>query len=144
MRKPISEKLTLLIVFAFIGALGLAIACGFYPREVLWWIMATSFLSLALYAWDKRAAVNGRQRISEATLHFWSVSGGWPGAVLGQQLFRHKTTKRAFRNRFWLTVFVNALLVAWTFTDSGVHLLNLTIDTARDYTDSGIDLLQRL
>ena len=144
MRKPAAEKLILLIASVFIGALGIAVVGGFYPREVLWWIAATSLLSLALYGVDKRAAVKDRWRIREATLHFWAVSGGWPGAVLGQQLFRHKTAKRTFRNRFWLTVLVNVLLVGWTCTDSGVHLLYSAIDTARDYTDSGMGVLRRL
>ena len=38
--------------------------------------------------------------------------GGWPGALVAQQLFRHKTRKRSFRRAFWITVVVNVLVLA--------------------------------
>ncbi|XEH52181.1 DUF1294 domain-containing protein [Edwardsiella tarda] len=37
--------------------------------------------------------------------------GGWPGGLLGQWLFRHKTRKAAFRNAFMLSVVANLLLL---------------------------------
>ncbi|WP_443082025.1 DUF1294 domain-containing protein [Synechococcus sp. BA-132 BA5] len=42
-----------------------------------------SFLTFLVYAVDKSAAINGRWRTPEKTLHLLSVGGGWPGALLG-------------------------------------------------------------
>ncbi len=48
------------------------------------------------------------------TLLLISLAGGWPGALLAQQLMRHKTSKRSFINAFWITVLFNVgAFVAW-------------------------------
>jgi uncharacterized membrane protein YsdA (DUF1294 family) len=39
--------------------------------------------------------------------------GGWPGALIAQQQFRHKTVKASFQSVFWVTVFVNVAVAAW-------------------------------
>jgi uncharacterized membrane protein YsdA (DUF1294 family) len=57
---------------------------------------AMSVLTLAAYGWDKRCAARGRRRVRERTLHACELLGGWPGALVGQQLFRHKRRKWAF------------------------------------------------
>lgn len=44
-----------------------------------------STVTLIAYAVDKRAAVRGRWRIAERTLHVLEFSCGWPGAFIGQQ-----------------------------------------------------------
>ena len=72
-----------------------------------------SALCFAFYAIDKSAARAGRERISESMLLSLGFVGGWPGAIVAQQLLRHKTAKRAFRIRFWMSVAVNAALFAW-------------------------------
>ena len=69
--------------------------------------VAASLIALILYAFDKRAASRGDWRIPEKTLHLVALVGGWPGALLGQQLFRHKRRKTAFLLLFWLTVAAN-------------------------------------
>ena len=73
-----------------------------------------SLLAFLAYAVDKSAAVNGRWRTPEKTLHLLSVAGGWPGALLAQQLLRHKCSKPSFVAVFWITVVTNvAVFVAW-------------------------------
>ena len=74
-----------------------------------------SLITLGIYAWDKSAAVNNRWRTPESTLHILSLIGGWPGAMLAQQFFRHKTQKQPFRFLFWLTVMFNISIVLFTF-----------------------------
>jgi uncharacterized membrane protein YsdA (DUF1294 family) len=75
-----------------------------------------SVLCFAFYAIDKAAARAGRERISESMLLSLGFVGGWPGAIVAQQLFRHKTAKRSFRIRFWLSVAANiALFVGLSF-----------------------------
>lgn len=60
-------------------------------------LVLMSLLTFAIYGWDKRAAEQGTNRISEKSLHLMELLGGWPGAIFGQQFFRHKTQKTLFR-----------------------------------------------
>jgi uncharacterized membrane protein YsdA (DUF1294 family)/cold shock CspA family protein len=68
---------------------------------------AVSFFAFFAYAADKSAARHGRWRTPESTLHFFSLACGWPGALLAQQLLRHKSSKPSFVAAFWGTVIVN-------------------------------------
>jgi uncharacterized membrane protein YsdA (DUF1294 family)/cold shock CspA family protein len=73
-----------------------------------------SLVTFLAYAVDKSAAINGRWRTPEKTLHLLSVAGGWPGALLAQQLLRHKCSKPSFLAVFWITVAANvAGFFAW-------------------------------
>jgi len=45
---------------------------------------------------DKRRAVHGGRRVAERTLHILELLGGWPGALFGQVLFRHKRRKLTY------------------------------------------------
>jgi uncharacterized membrane protein YsdA (DUF1294 family)/cold shock CspA family protein len=86
---------------------------GFAPF-VLFGYIGLSFLALFIYAFDKSAAVSSSWRIPEDILHFLSLAGGWPGALLAQQILRHKTSKKSFVIVFWLTVALNICgFVAW-------------------------------
>ena len=46
----------------------------------------------------------GASRVSEATLHFLELFGGWPAAYLAQQRLRHKTIKRSYQMIYWSIV----------------------------------------
>lgn len=70
---------------------------------------AATFLA---YGIDKSAAKRWRRRIPENVLHALALAGGWPGALLGQTVFRHKTVKRSFQAVFWITVIANCAAVA--------------------------------
>jgi uncharacterized membrane protein YsdA (DUF1294 family)/cold shock CspA family protein len=71
--------------------------------------MAISLATFIVYAGDKRAASKMQPRVPERTLHLLALACGWPGALLAQQLLRHKSSKPAFLRRFWLTVCLNVL-----------------------------------
>jgi uncharacterized membrane protein YsdA (DUF1294 family) len=66
-----------------------------------------SIVCFTAYALDKRAARTGRRRTPERTLLLLGLMGGWPGAFLAQRTLRHKSSKRAFQMKFWLTVVLN-------------------------------------
>ncbi len=86
---------------------------GFQPPVLLTYVIF-SLVAFLAYALDKSAAVAGRWRTPESTLHLLTLAGGWPGALLAQQLLRHKTTKESFIVAFWLSVLLNvAGFVAW-------------------------------
>jgi uncharacterized membrane protein YsdA (DUF1294 family)/cold shock CspA family protein len=73
------------------------------------------------YALDKSAAMNRRWRTEEGVLHFVALIGGWPGALIAQQLFRHKTRKLSFLVGFWLMVGLNLLAYGWLTSPAGQH-----------------------
>ncbi|HEX6875285.1 MAG TPA: cold shock and DUF1294 domain-containing protein [Nocardioidaceae bacterium] len=75
-----------------------------------------------MYGADKSAAVQGRWRTSESTLHTISLVGGWPGALVARRVFRHKTTKQPFRTIFWGTVIANCVALAWFVYEAPVTL----------------------
>ena len=74
--------------------------------------LVMSVLAWFLYARDKRAAAMGRWRVSEATLQATALLGGWPGAVLAQQVLRHKNRKAGFQAVFWVVVALNVTVFA--------------------------------
>ncbi len=65
---------------------------------------AASLLSVFLYWNDKRKARNNTWRTPEKWLHVVELCGGWPGALVAQQAFRHKTRKLSFQLIFWAIV----------------------------------------
>lgn len=71
-----------------------------------------SLLCILAYAYDKRAAQKGVQRIPEKTLHLLEFFGGWPGAWFAQQEFRHKTRKSSYQMIFWGIVVLHQLFWA--------------------------------
>jgi uncharacterized membrane protein YsdA (DUF1294 family)/cold shock CspA family protein len=72
------------------------------------WILGlyiiASVIAFFLYWIDKKKAENKSRRIPEANLHFSESLGGWIGALLAQQMFRHKTRKMSYQIVFWLIV----------------------------------------
>ncbi len=78
---------------------------------VLPWYVALSLLTFIAYVRDKGAAERNRWRVTEKTLHFLAVLGGWPGAWIAQQMLRHKTSKRSFQIEFWICVIVNLVVL---------------------------------
>ena len=70
-----------------------------------------SVVTFVAYGWDKRAARRAKRRTPEAKLHFLEAACGWPGALIAQQAFRHKTRKRSYLVVLWLIV--AAHLAAW-------------------------------
>lgn len=75
-------------------------------RYFLIWIAALSVIALLLYAIDKRKAKKKRWRIPEKTLLLLGFLGGAAGALIGMNLFRHKT-------KHWYFWAVNLLGLAW-------------------------------
>lgn len=63
-------------------------------------IPIVSLVTFIAYGIDKHQAIIGKRRISEHTLHLLELFGGWPGAAVGQQLFRHKRRKFSYMVMF--------------------------------------------
>lgn len=105
-----------------IGVLALA---GKLPSRVLAVYLGMSVMTFIAYAIDKSAARNHQWRISEAKLHLLGLIGGWPGALLAQQVLRHKSKKESFRETFRWTVALNCGALGWLLSPFGSGTLLL-------------------
>lgn len=111
---PLPAALSWGVLITFVSAFALA----FLLLELPWWLpvlyLVLSAVAFITYGFDKRAARRSASRVSEQTLLTLGFLGGWPGALVAQQVFRHKTRKRSFRRAFWGTVVGNVcVLVAF-------------------------------
>ncbi|MBD9600174.1 DUF1294 domain-containing protein [Pseudomonas sp. PDM10] len=113
-RKPAGEVRNLqlkLLLFAVLCALPLFGSMSLWLRGVSVIPLAAygvvSLLAFLLYWSDKRKARADHWRIPENVLHAVELAGGWPGALLAQQLFRHKTRKLSFQLVFWIIVLMH-------------------------------------
>ena len=75
------------------------------------WLVACVYIiasacTFIAYGLDKRWAIRGQRRIPERTLHWFELLGGFPGAILGQAIFRHKRRKVSY-----MIVFVGIVAV---------------------------------
>ena len=107
--------LSVTMACVFLAAVcGLA-ARGTLPPAVPAVYLAASAAAAIAYRVDKSAAQTGAWRTSERTLHLLALIGGWPGALIAQRIFRHKSQKASFQLAFWTTVALNcgALLYFW-------------------------------
>ena len=115
--RPLPASLSWTVLVTFAGALALALAAFDLPWWLAAWYGAASVVAFVVYGADKSAARRSGPRVSERTLLALGLVGGWPGAIVAQQVFCHKTRKRTFRRAFWTTVLLNVvilgLLIAW-------------------------------
>ena len=66
-------------------------------NALLYYLIVINILTFAVYGIDKWKARQGSWRISEATLLMLAVIGGTIGALLGMQVWRHKTMHLNFK-----------------------------------------------
>lgn len=83
---------------------------------------AVSLISLLLYWQDKHQARSQAWRTPEKVLHACELFGGWPGALVAQQMFRHKTRKLSYQLVFWGIVLLHQVFWA-DYLFLGRHLL---------------------
>ena len=76
------------------------------------WAAVWSLVSLAQFGFDKTRARSGGTRVPERRLLITALIGGWPGAKLGQRLFRHKTCKQPFARLLNAGAVLNLLVSA--------------------------------
>lgn len=115
--------MAVVVAAAFLGFVVVTVLAGRLPAMIFGIYMAASLLAFVAYAIDKSAARGDRRRISERTLHAFSLVGGWPGALMAQRLLRHKTKKRSFQIVFWLTVAINCGGLVWMLLPAGTEFL---------------------
>jgi uncharacterized membrane protein YsdA (DUF1294 family)/cold shock CspA family protein len=103
------SSVPLILAVAFFGFVTALTVTHKISSYVLFAYAIISLLTIAFYAYDKSRAKSGAWRISERTLHLLSLCGGWPGALMAQKWFCHKSKKQSFRIAFGVTVVVNCV-----------------------------------
>lgn len=121
---------TSIFLIAFI--LSTSYLLSYTPLIIAIFYILFGLLTYFIYARDKHAAQNGSWRISENTLHTFSLLCGWPGAIIAQQTLRHKTKKISFQIIFWFTVLFNSGVLAWLHTTEGSVSLHSCTEKAEE------------
>ena len=90
-------------------AVGILIAHPIVGYPIL--LLVMSVLAFLAYGWDKRQARNNGWRVPEKQLHVLAFLGGWPGAMVGRNYFRHKTQKLEFTIMIWAAVALHVVVI---------------------------------
>lgn len=75
------------------------------------WLLLVNLQTFTAFWFDKRAALRGFWRTSEASLLMGAFLGGTPGAFLARRVFRHKTRKQPFVSRLKTIAFLQIVAV---------------------------------
>jgi uncharacterized membrane protein YsdA (DUF1294 family) len=79
---------------------------------IIYILISINALTFVVYGWDKWKAKHGKWRISEATLLMLALVGGTIGALLGMQVWHHKTMHLKFKYGLPLILLAQIALIA--------------------------------
>jgi uncharacterized membrane protein YsdA (DUF1294 family)/cold shock CspA family protein len=113
----------LLCILPLLGSLALYSQLGWIGPLAAY--CSVSLVSFFMYRSDKRRAQQSLQRTPENLLHLAELLGGWPGALIAQQILRHKTRKASYQTVFWLVVAAHQLFWADRLLFEGLYLTRL-------------------
>ncbi|ECI2563021.1 DUF1294 domain-containing protein [Salmonella enterica] len=114
--------------FCYLLLISAAVGSIFTSQPVVMWFLLVNVLTLVIYGMDKMAARKAWRRVPESTLLVFGFVGGWPGAIVGQQLFRHKTQKQPFK-----TYFIVSVIVSISGYGGDLSTLSIFVLLNRDY-----------
>lgn len=80
---------------------------------ILFLYFLLSLITFLIYWHDKIKAKKREWRTPEYKLHFFSLIGGWPGALIAQRQLRHKSRKQSFQVVFYITVILNISAISF-------------------------------
>jgi uncharacterized membrane protein YsdA (DUF1294 family)/cold shock CspA family protein len=118
-----SNPVALIFAWLFLLIVGLSVFVTGLPFMVLGAYLFVSTVTYFAYAIDKSEAQAGHWRIGENVLQFLALAGGWPGALVAQQILRHKSKKGSFRVVLWIAIVLNCAGFAWLHTAAGQAFL---------------------
>ena len=82
-------------------------------KTILLLLVAVNLVSFSLYGLDKLKAKKGLWRIRESTLLLVALLGGSLGALLGMEVFRHKTKHWQFKVLVPVFLVLHLALAVW-------------------------------
>jgi uncharacterized membrane protein YsdA (DUF1294 family)/cold shock CspA family protein len=120
---PPSGARSVITAIAFLVLVGILALLGKMPPLLFGVYAGMSVFTFVAYAFDKSAARRKGQRIPENNLQLFAFLGGWPGALLAQQILRHKSKKQSFRTGLWWMVALNCLALLWLLSPQGARIV---------------------
>ena len=82
-------------------------------KTIILYLIGINVVTFLVYGLDKWKAKRDAWRISESTLLLLAAAGGSVGALLGMQIFRHKTKHVKFTVGVPVILLVQVALVIW-------------------------------
>ena len=82
-------------------------------EALLYYLIVINIVTFLVYGIDKWKAKQGSWRISEATLLILAVIGGSIGALLGMNVWRHKTMHKKFKYGLPLILIIQIILIGY-------------------------------
>lgn len=79
------------------------------------YLLIVNIVGFAMMGIDKKRAIRGAWRISEASLFLAAIIGGSVGSILGMNLFRHKTKHWYFKYGMPAILILQIVLVFYVF-----------------------------
>ena len=73
-------------------------------KAALAWFGGWCVIAFFAFGYDKWRAGRPGQRTPELTLALLGALGGWPGGLIGMNVFRHKTAKWTFKLKYALAL----------------------------------------
>ncbi|MEM5549394.1 DUF1294 domain-containing protein [Pseudoalteromonas neustonica] len=104
------KKILVIFSSSFLCVLVLGGLLGYWAAIISCAYVLMTVITICVYKWDKHLAMakpKQSTRVPERSLHILALVCGWPGALIAQQWFRHKSQKRSFIVVLWLTIFIN-------------------------------------
>lgn len=84
------------------------------------YLISINVITFVVYGIDKWKARNEQWRTPESTLFLLAIFGGSVGALLGMQVWRHKTQHWSFRLGIPLILILQIALAMWLLLSQGV------------------------
>jgi uncharacterized membrane protein YsdA (DUF1294 family)/cold shock CspA family protein len=125
MSKRVALSVASILVFPLLWWLA---ALGKFPLILFWVFTGMSAVTFIRYGFDKWAAKREEQRTPEKTLQLCALLGGWPGALLAQQVFHHKSSKRSFQVTFWCMVALNCCTLGFLLSPAGAAFIRKLLE----------------
>ena len=82
-------------------------------QTIVYILICINIVTFVVYGIDKWKAKQGSWRISEATLLLLAVLGVSIGALLGMQVWRHKTMHKKFKYGLPLILIIQIILIGY-------------------------------
>ena len=94
-------------------------------QTIIYILICINVVTVIVYGIDKFKAKQGSWRISEAALLSLAVIGGSIGALLGMQVWHHKTMHKKFKYGLPLILLAQIALMIWLLISFGSYIYSL-------------------